>query len=119
MKPESLVRFLNCMDVLAVPSLTTPTWKEQYGRIIAEAMACGVTVVGSDSGAIPEVIESAGIVVPENSSDDLAEAMRTVIDDASARAAFEAGGLERARQHLSTTAMAANLLRFYDRVLGS
>src|SRR5262249_36913870 len=54
--PHELVNYLNCMDVLALPSLTAPHWKEQYGRIIAEAMACGVPVVGSDSGAIPEVI---------------------------------------------------------------
>jgi len=60
-----LPRYLNCMDVLAVPSLTTVRWKEQYGRVMAEAMACGVPVVASDSGAIPEVIGPAGLIVPE------------------------------------------------------
>ena len=52
-------------DVLVGPSLTTPRWKEQFGRMLVEAMACGVPVIGSDSGEIPHVIGDAGIVVPE------------------------------------------------------
>jgi len=119
MAVDSLVRYLNCMDVLAVPSLTTPKWKEQYGRIIAEAMACGVPVVGSDSGAIPEVIESAGLVVGENNALELAEAMKTVIHDKDIRNNLYASGLKRAQEHLSTEAMARNLLRLYARVLES
>ena len=43
-----------------MPSRTLPNWKEQFGRVIIEAMACGVPVVGSDSGAIPDVIGDAG-----------------------------------------------------------
>jgi glycosyltransferase involved in cell wall biosynthesis len=52
-------------DVLVVPSLTLLNWKEQFGRVIIEAMACGVTVLGSSSGAIPEVIGDGGIVFEE------------------------------------------------------
>src|SRR5207248_7375754 len=47
-------------DVLVGPSLTTPRWKEQFGRMLVEAMACGVPVIGSDSGEIPNVIGDAG-----------------------------------------------------------
>ena len=52
--------FYRRLDVLALPSRTTPTWKEQFGRVLIEAMACGVPVVGSDSGEIPHVIGDAG-----------------------------------------------------------
>lgn len=48
------------MDVLVLPSHTTPTWKEQFGRVIVEALWCGVPVVGSDSGEIPWLIELTG-----------------------------------------------------------
>lgn len=65
MGQESLVRYLNCMDVLVLPSLTTARWKEQFGRVLIEAQACQVPVIGSDSGAIPEVIGKAGIIFPE------------------------------------------------------
>ena len=52
-------------DVLAGPSLTGTRWKEQYGRMLIEAMGCEVAVIGSDSGEIPEVIGDAGLVVAE------------------------------------------------------
>ena len=58
-------QFYNSLDILAVPSLTQPNWKEQFGRVIMEAMACGVPVIGSDSGEIPQVIGDAGVIVPE------------------------------------------------------
>ena len=53
------------MDVLVVPSTTVPHWKEQFGRVLIEAMACGIPVVGSDSGEIPQVIGEAGLIFPE------------------------------------------------------
>jgi glycosyltransferase involved in cell wall biosynthesis len=62
------------LDVLALPSHTTSTWKEQFGRVIVEALWCGVPVVGSDSGEIPWLIEltGGGLVYPEGDSDALA-----------------------------------------------
>jgi glycosyltransferase involved in cell wall biosynthesis len=68
-------RYLNCFDVLVLPSRTTPAWREQFGRVIVEAMACGVPVVGSDSGHIPVLIEETGggSVFPEGDSEALSE----------------------------------------------
>jgi glycosyltransferase involved in cell wall biosynthesis len=68
-------------DVLVGPSLTTPRWKEQFGRMLVEAMACGVPVIGSDSGEIPNVIGDAGIVVPEGDSVTLRAAIARLRDD--------------------------------------
>jgi len=59
--PQRLRQF----TVLVQPSLTRRNWKEQFGRAVMEAMACGVPVVGSDSGEIPHVLRDAGIIVPE------------------------------------------------------
>jgi glycosyltransferase involved in cell wall biosynthesis len=56
---------MRTFDVLVQPSLTRPNWKEQFGRALVEAMACGVPVVGSDSGEIPTVVGPGGLVVPE------------------------------------------------------
>jgi glycosyltransferase involved in cell wall biosynthesis len=62
------------IDVLALPSHTTPSWKEQFGRVLVEALWCGVPVVGSDSGEIPWVIEltGGGSIFPEGDTQALA-----------------------------------------------
>jgi glycosyltransferase involved in cell wall biosynthesis len=67
------------MSCLVLPSLTTPAWKEQFGRAAVEAMACEVPVVGSDSGEIPHVLGEAGIVVPEGDAAALAQAIQNAI----------------------------------------
>ena len=114
---ETLAKYINCTDALAIPSLTMPSWKEQYGRVIGEAMACGVPVVGSDSGAIPEVIGSAGLIVPEGNTVALGEAIKRAIFDQEVRAHFIQQGLERAQQELSVKAMTRQLVGFYNRIL--
>jgi len=68
-------------DVVVLPSLTTPSWREQFGRVLIEAMASGVSVVGSDSGEIPQVIGDAGLIVPEGDPTALGEALRRLEQD--------------------------------------
>jgi glycosyltransferase involved in cell wall biosynthesis len=72
---NELPRYMNALDALVLPSLTTPSWKEQFGRVIIEAFACGTAVVGSDSGAIPHVISDDGWVFRENDIDDMTKAL--------------------------------------------
>jgi glycosyltransferase involved in cell wall biosynthesis len=50
---EDVPRYINCMDVLVLPSITTPGWVEFFGRVLVEAMVCQVPVIGSSSGEIP------------------------------------------------------------------
>ena len=69
---QDLPKYMNLMDVFVLPSETTKTWKEQFGRVLIEAMACGIPVVGSSSGAIPEVIGDVGLIFEEKNSEALA-----------------------------------------------
>ena len=62
---EMVSRFMNTMDAFVLPSRTMPGLVEKFGRVLIEAMACGVPVIGSSSGEIPNVIGEAGIVFPE------------------------------------------------------
>ena len=83
------------LDVLVLPSLTRPNWKEQFGRVLQEAMACGVPVVGSDSGEIPCVIGDAGLVVPEGDPVPLRDALDRLAGAAALRAELGRRGRDR------------------------
>ena len=67
-------QFYRTLNVLVLPSLSRPNWVEQFGRVLTEAMACGVPVIGSRSGEIPWVIGDAGRVFPEGDTDALRRA---------------------------------------------
>jgi glycosyltransferase involved in cell wall biosynthesis len=68
--------WLAALDTLALPSLRTKGWAEQFGRILVEAMACQVPVVGTATGEVPEVVGEGGVVVPEGDTVALAAALR-------------------------------------------
>jgi glycosyltransferase involved in cell wall biosynthesis len=96
------------MDVVAVPSRTTETWAEQFGRVLVESMMCGRPVVGYDSGEIGWVIRSSGggIVVPEGDVDGLAAALSELQRSPERRAELAAAGIEGANRHFSPKAAA-------------
>ncbi len=79
--PGDLAKIMNALDVFILPSRTTPNWKEQFGRVIIEAHACGTPVIGSTSGAIPEVVGRGGLVVPERDPSALASAIQQLLND--------------------------------------
>ena len=76
--PERLRSF----TLFVQPSLTRRHWKEQFGRAVMEAMACGVPVIGSNSAEIPHVMGGAGLIVPEGDPVALRAAIRRVLGDA-------------------------------------
>ena len=109
--------YLNAMDVLAAPSLTTPRWREQFGRMLVEAMACGVPVIGSDSGEIPHVVGDAGVVAPEGEVGGWTKALDEIIIHPGRRAELARRGLERARGEFALPVVARRHLQFFADVL--
>ncbi len=95
---EALPDFDRSLDVLAVPSLPTPGWLEQFGRVVVEAMACGVPVVASDTGALPDVVADAGLLVPPGDPEALRSALASLLDDDGLRHDLAQRGLARAQQ---------------------
>jgi glycosyltransferase involved in cell wall biosynthesis len=94
--PGSAVpRALQELDILVLPSRLVANWKEQFGRVLIEAMSCGLAVVGSDSGEIPNVLGDAGIVVPQASPAALRAALQGLLDDAALRADYGQRGRAR------------------------
>jgi glycosyltransferase involved in cell wall biosynthesis len=82
--------------------LVLPTLYEGYGMAVAEALARGIPVIGTDTGAIPDLVGSdAGLLVPPGDEAALASALQSVLDDPSLRARLQ-DGARQARERLPT-----------------
>jgi len=110
---EKMAEILARVDVVVLPSCTTRVWKEQFGRILVEAMACKVPVVGSDSGAIPEVVGDAGLIFPEGDAAALAECLRRLKESSELRHELAERGYVRATTLYSQERVAKQTAEFY------
>jgi glycosyltransferase involved in cell wall biosynthesis len=101
--PQSQVTaYMHLLNALVLPSRRVGMWSEQFGRVLVEAMAAGVPVVGSNSGAIPEVIGDVGFTFLENDAADLARKLKLLIDLPSiTRAQLIERGRMRAREEFT------------------
>ncbi|MDQ6707678.1 MAG: glycosyltransferase family 4 protein [Acidobacteriota bacterium] len=88
---EDLLKLYNACDCFAFPS-----FYEGFGIPILEAMACGRAVVCSNTSAMPEVADGAGILFDPHSTEEITRAMADVLLDAELRARMERLGLQRA-----------------------
>lgn len=107
---ERVAEYYRCMDVLVLPSRTGQHWREQFGRTIIEALACGVPVVGSDSGAVPATLSlTAGLSYPEGKVSALAELLARLAASPGERAALAEKGRRRVLESFTTEAVAQAL----------
>ena len=114
--PE-MPRFYNQLHALVLPSLTMSNWKEQFGRVLIEAMACGVPVVGSSSGEIPQVIGEGGLVFPEGHVEALRVALQRLHDQAGLRAELGQRGRRRVEERYTQARIAADTVAVYHQLL--
>ena len=104
-------------DVLAVPSVPMAGWIEQFGRVVVEAQASGVPVVASRSGALPDVVGEAGLVVEPGDPRKLSEALVAYLDEPGRWARDRAAGLE-AASRCGWDRVAADQLELYRSAVG-
>lgn len=113
---EALER-ISSYDALLVPSLTTAGWKEQFGRVAAQALAAGTAVVASDSGSLPEVLGGCGELAREGDPEDFAAKLAALLRDPARRAQLGERGRRRAAEELSWERVADGFDRMYREVL--
>jgi glycosyltransferase involved in cell wall biosynthesis len=113
-------KYLQCMDIFVLPSRTTPTWKEQFGRVIIESMACAVPVVGSDSGAIPFVIRDTGggLVFREDDEEDFAGQLKQLLCSPDLRSELGMTGLASVANKFTFDAVARQWFEVFKNCLG-
>jgi glycosyltransferase involved in cell wall biosynthesis len=109
--------YLNAMDVLCAPSQTTSRWREQFGRMLIEAFACGRAVVASDSGEIPFVVGDAGVTVGESDVEAWTKSLEELLNSPERRRDLGGRGLERAHRHYSWPVVASQYLEFFEEIL--
>jgi glycosyltransferase involved in cell wall biosynthesis len=63
--------YYNAVDLVVLPSIETINFKEQYGRVLVEAMSCETLVIGSNTGAIGEILDNEFLLFESNSVDSL------------------------------------------------
>jgi glycosyltransferase involved in cell wall biosynthesis len=114
---DKMPAYLNCLDVLVLPSITLPGLKEQFGRVLVEAMSCGIPIIGSDSGEIPRVIGDAGLVFPEGHYRELAEKIELLRRDSARRKDLAERGRARVWDNYSWEKIAAKQVAVYRRLL--
>ena len=96
-----------------------PSVYEGFGFPPAEAMACGVPVVSTDGGALPEVIGDAGVIVPKKDPHALATAIGNLLDNPSRRAELSRAGRTRIHERFLWSRCATNLIDVYQEALNA
>jgi len=109
--------FYRQLDALVLPSRTTPSWKEQFGRVLIEAMACGIPVVGSDSGEIPNVIGDAGLIFREDDEADLRTQLQRLMDQPTYYTELAQRGRQRVLDQFTMVRIAARTVDVYEKLL--
>lgn len=119
---DQVFRYINLMHVLVLPSettyqfktLTSIGWKEQFGHVLIEAMACQVPVIGSNSGEIPNVIGDAGLIFSEGNVTELQECLQRLMHQPGLARELADRGYRRLLEKYTNRALASQLLSFYQ-----
>lgn len=114
---EQMPAYYRQLDAVVLPSRTRPNWKEQFGRVLVEAMACGVPVVGSDSGEIPHVVADAGLIFAEGRADLLRQHLAHLMRNAELRADLARRGRERVLANYTQAQVARETYQVYTQIL--
>ncbi|MDJ0730395.1 MAG: hormogonium polysaccharide biosynthesis glycosyltransferase HpsO [Crocosphaera sp.] len=119
---DQVPQYINLMNVLVLPSettykfktLTAVGWKEQFGHVLIEAMACKVPVIGSNSGEIPNVIKEAGLIFPEADASALQNCLSQLMLNPALASDLSEKGYQRVLENYTNKALAQKTLNFYQ-----
>jgi glycosyltransferase involved in cell wall biosynthesis len=126
LKIDDRVRFLGFVEHSVLPQyyaeadlLVLPSRRESFGLVLAEAMACGLPVVATTAGAIPEVVEDGvtGVLVPPDDPKALANAVLSLLSDRPRLQAMGSAGVERVRERFTWDKVAQRVIEGYHKVL--
>ena len=101
-------------DVFVLPSIATPEWQEQFGMALIEAMACGLPVVTTLSGAIPEIAGNSAVLCQPNDFVALYDALKGLLASPEERRARAEQGRAQALKRYTLEAYTQQLAALYQ-----
>jgi glycosyltransferase involved in cell wall biosynthesis len=113
---ESVDQVWPHLDCVVFPARTTPRWVPSAARGALHAMANGVAVVASDSGALPEIVADTGKIVPEENVPALTSTLQELDVDRAQCERLGGAGRRRIMDEFSDSAIAAKTLAFWRRL---
>ncbi len=115
-----MAHFMQAVDLFVLPSREWNRdglqWREQFGHVLIEAMACGVPVLGSSCGSIPAVLGDPANIFPQGDVPRLTELLRACILDPARRAAIVRQQTRRLHENYTNTVLARHWAEFIRRV---
>jgi len=110
---KNIHREYQSADLFFLPSRTNITWEEQYGMVLVEAMVCGLPIITTNSGAIPEVVGTAGIILPEGDSKAMVEAIDGALSYKCNILTLSRAGIARAERLYDSKKVSLQLAKLY------
>lgn len=114
---EQVPQYLNCIDLMVMPSKTVPHWKEQFGRVVIESWSCGVPVIGSDSGEISEVIGNDEYIFEDGNIEQLASLVKKIYSSKELYCKMLKQGQERLNKYFTWKKIAKKTYNAYKNIV--
>jgi L-malate glycosyltransferase len=114
---KKIAGILKKIDILVLPSYDTTFWREQFGHVLIEAMACKIPVIGSTGGEIPNIIKNCGLLFNQKNKDNLKENLELLIQDKVQRNRFGQLGYERVMDNYTHDVIARKTLEFWKELI--
>lgn len=114
---DQVANFIRDLDIMVLPSFDLDGWREQFGHVLIEAMACKVPIIGSDAGEIPNVISNVGLVFEQKNIKSLAQVLERLISDEALRIELGDKGYDRVVERYSHQAIADETHKFWTEIM--
>ena len=114
---EEVAKLLQGIDILVLPSYDTPEWKEQFGHVLIEAMACKIPVVGSSGGEIPNVLHNGGVVYEQRNVTKLISCLQELMLNETLRKKVGENCYKKVMQEYTHEAIADKTYNFWQQLL--
>ena len=116
---EKVASVLQLIDILVLPSYDTLLWKEQFGHILIEAMACKIPIIASSGGEIPHVVADTGLIFPQKNEPELIASLYNLMSNEALRKELGEKGYKRSKATYAHDIIAEKTYFFWKQLIAT